>query len=147
MRAILSKLLTFFGVPRTNKGQEPKAAKLADPASLQSGPIRHKELSPDQMERIHKLRDTLAEVEHSPIEKWIDNFKQDADPDRELTVWERIADGYMRLCSKRRLSIAAKEDVFRLLLLRSMAPEQEVLNRVKLKTLTTDEAKEALKEF
>jgi hypothetical protein len=99
------------------------------------------------MERIHKLRDTLTEVYHSPVEKWVDNFKRDADPDKELAVWEKIAAGYTRYCSKRPLSIEAKKDVFQLLLLRSMAPEQEVLNHIKLKTLTVDEAKETLKEF
>ena len=147
MRAILSALLTFFGVSRKDKDQEPKAARLAELDSLKPGPIRPQELSPKQMERIHKLRDALAEVERSPIEKWVDNFKQDADPDRELAVWEKIAEGYTRYCSKRPLSIEAKEDVFQLLLLRSMASEQEVVNRIKLKTLTFDEAKETLQEF
>jgi hypothetical protein len=147
MRAILSTLLKFFGASRENKGQEPKAARLTDLASLNPGPIRRQELSPKQMERIYKLRDALSEVERSPIEKWVDNFKRDADPDRELAVWEKIADGYTRYCSKRPLSIEAKEDVFQLLLLRSMASEQEVVNHIKLKTLTVDEAKETLKGF
>ena len=146
MREILSTLLTFFGISRKNKGQEPDA-RWVDPASLKPGPIKRQGLSPKQMERIYKLRDTLAEVEHSPIEKWVDNFKQDANPDKELAIWERIADGYTRYCSKRPLSIGAKEDVFQLLLLRSMASEQEVLNHIKLKTLTVGEAKETLKEF
>jgi hypothetical protein len=146
MREILSTLLTFFGISRKNKGQEPDA-RWVDPASLKPGPIRPQGLSPKQMERIYKLRDTLAEVEHSPIDKWVDNFKRDANPDKELAIWEKIADGYTRYCSKRRLSIEAKKDVFQLLLLRSMASEQEVLNHVKLKTLSVDEAKETLKEF
>jgi hypothetical protein len=147
MRAILSSLLTFFGISRKDKVQDTKAAQLADLASLKPRPIGREGLSPNQMKRIHKLRDTLAEVEHSPIDKWVDNFKRDADPDKELAIWERIADGYARYCSNRLLSIEAKKDVFQLLLLRSMAPEQEVLNQVKLKTLTVDEAKETLKEF
>ena len=145
MREILSTLLTFFGISRKNKAQEPDA-QWVDPASLKPGP-RHQGLSPKQMERIYKLRNTLAEVEHSSIEKWIDNFKRDANPDKELAIWERIADGYKRYCSKRLLSIDAKKDVFQLLLLRSMASEKEVLNHIKLKTLTVDEAKETLKEF
>ena len=146
MREILSTLLTFFGISRKNKGQE-QIAQLEKLASLKPGPIRHQRLSSNQMERIYKLRDALAEVEHSTIEKWVDNFKRDADPDKELAVWEKIAAGYTRYCSKRLLSIEAKKDVFQLLLLRSMAPEQEVLNHIKLKTLTVDEAKETLKEF
>ena len=146
MRAILSALQTFFGISRKNKGQQPDA-RWVDPASLKPGPPGRQGLSPKQMERIYKLRDSLAEVEHSPIEKWVDNFKRDANPDKELAVWERIADGYTRYCSKRPLSIEAKEDVFQLLLLRSMASEREVLNHVKLKNLTVDEAKETLKEF
>ena len=146
MRAILSALLNFFGVSSKNIAQETNT-QWVDPASLKPGPIKHQGLSPKQMERIYKLRDTLAEVEHSPIEKWVDNFKRDANPDKELAVWERIAAGYMRYCSKRPLSIEAKKDVFQLLLLRSMASEQEVLNHVKLTTLTVGEAKETLKEF
>src|SRR5687768_16084111 len=117
MRSILSSLLTFFGVSRKNNVQEPKAAKLADTAPPQSGPIKHSELSPRQMERIHKLRGALADVERSPIEKWVDNFKRDANPDKELAVWERIVDSYMRYCARKPLSREAKEDVFRLLLL------------------------------
>ncbi|HEV2663594.1 MAG TPA: hypothetical protein VG324_01700, partial [Blastocatellia bacterium] len=69
MRELLSTLLTFFGVPRKNKGQDQNAQRVA-PASLEPGAIKHKGLSPNQMERIHKLRDTLAEVYHSPVEKW-----------------------------------------------------------------------------
>jgi hypothetical protein len=147
MRAILSTLLTFFGISRKNKAQESKAAELAELASLKPGPINHQGLSPKQMERIYKLRDTFAEVERSPVEKWVDNFKRDANPDKELAVWERIAKGYTRYCSERLLSMEAKKDVFQLLLLRSMASEQEVLNHIKLKTLTVDEAKDAMKEF
>jgi hypothetical protein len=147
MRSIFSSLLTFFGVSSKNNAQESKAAILADPASLQPGSIKYRELNPKQMERIYKLRDTLAEVERSSIEKWVDNFKRDANPDNELAVWERIAAGYTRYCSGKRLSKEAKEDVFQLLLLRSMASERQVLNHVKLKTLTLAEAKEALKEF
>jgi hypothetical protein len=147
MRAIFSTLLTFFGKSRKNKAQESKATELAELALLKPGPVNHQGLSPKQMERIYKLRDALAEVERSPVEKWVDNFKRDANPDNELAVWERIADGYTRYCSKRLLSIEAKKDVFQLLLLRSMASEQEVLNHIKLKTLTVDEAKETMKEF
>ena len=146
MRSILSSLLNFFGVSRKDKGQE-QNSKWVDPASLKPGQIKHERLSSGQMERIHKLRDTLAEVHHSPLEKWIDDFKRDADPDKELAVWERIADGYTRYCSRKPLSVEAKKDVFQLLLLRSMASEQEVLNHIKLKTLTIDEAKETLREF
>jgi hypothetical protein len=147
MGSILSSLLTFFGVSRKNKTQEPEAAKLAEIASLQPAPTRHQELSSKQMERIYKLRGVLAEVERSSIEKWIENFKQDANPDKELAVWERIADSYTRYCAGKPLSMEAKKDVFQLLLLRSMASEREVLNHIKLKTLTVDEAKETLKEF
>ena len=147
MRSILSSLLSFFSGSRKNKDQETKAAGLIDPAPLHPEPIKHQKLSPKQMERIDKLREALAEVERSSIEKWVDNFKRDANPDKELAVWEKIAAGYMRYCARKPLSREAKQDVFQLLLLRSMASEREVLNHIKLKTLTVEEAKETLKEF
>ena len=118
-----------------------------DPKTIQPGPIRHEALNENQLARIRALHITFAEVDPNPLEKWVDNFKRDADPDRELEVWERMARAYRRYCETRPLSPEAKRDVFRVVLLRSTAPEQEVLEKVKLKTLSRDEAAEIMKGY
>jgi hypothetical protein len=84
---------------------------------------------------------------YSSLETWIDNFKRDANPDQELAVWERIAAAYTTYCSQRSLSLEAKKDVHTILLLRSMASENEVIKQVKLDVLTIDDAKQVMKLY
>src|SRR4051812_46034993 len=75
--------------------------KWVDPKTIQPGPIRHEALTENQLARIRALHATFAEVDPNPLEKWIDDFKRDADPDRELAVWERMARAYRRYCETR----------------------------------------------
>src|SRR5262245_17247039 len=66
----------------------PSQVQWVDPAKLQPGPVRHEQLSADQLERIKKLQQTFREVDAMPLEKWVDDFKRDADPDREIRIYE-----------------------------------------------------------
>ncbi|MBI3465203.1 MAG: hypothetical protein HY000_19430 [Planctomycetes bacterium] len=70
-----------------------------------------------------------------------------ADPDRELLVWERMAKAYQAYCNGRTLSPNAKKEVYRVVLLRSMAPEQEVLERIKLEELSREDAIAVMKGY
>jgi hypothetical protein len=99
------------------------------------------------MARIRTLQATFVEVDGQAVDQWVDNFKRDADPDRELRVWERMAKAYRAYCDGKKLSLEAKKDVYRIVLLRSMASEQDVLERVKLKGLSRDDAIEVMKGY
>lgn len=121
--------------------------KWIDPNTIQAGPIRRDALSDEQMARIRKLQATFVEVDGQTVEQWVDSFKRDADPDKELQVWERMAKAYRSYCDGKQLSLEAKKDVYRVVLLRSMAPEKDVLERVKLKELSLDDAKNAMKGY
>ena len=79
-----------------------------------------------------------------PLEKWIDDFKRDRDPNREIRIYEGMAEAYTAYCSGRNLTLRAKQDVYQIVLLRSGAPDAEVLRRLKLKALSVDDAKEVL---
>jgi len=57
-----------------------------DPRTIQPGPIRRDALSDEQIARIHALQAVFVEVDGQRVEQWADNFKRDADPDRELRV-------------------------------------------------------------
>jgi hypothetical protein len=145
VRAFFISLLTLIGVS-CNKNQDAQT-KAVTVASLQPGPIKHAELTETQLDRINRLKQVLAEVDNSSLETWIDNFKRDANPDQELAVWERIAAAYTTYCSQRSLSLKAKKDVHTILLLRSMASENEVIKQVKLDALTVDDAKQVMKLY
>jgi hypothetical protein len=100
-----------------------------------------------QLERVKALQQTFAEVDTSPLPRWIDDFKRDQDPDRELRTYERMADAYRAYCRGRSLSPRAKADVYLVVLLRSGAPDEEVLPRLKLQELTIADAKDILRLY
>jgi hypothetical protein len=114
---------------------------------LKPGPIRHEKLSDLQIQRIKKIRGAFSEVDQSSFDKWVDDFRRDADPDREIAVWERMAAAYSRYISGKNLSLESKLEVFQVVLLRSSAPAEEVLSHLTLKVLTAEDAKEIMKGF
>lgn len=118
-----------------------------DPNTIQPGPIRREALTDEQMARIRALQATFVEVDGMTVEKWVDDFKRDLNPDKELMIWEQMAKAYRAYCNGKQLSAEAKKDVYGIVLLRSMAPEPEVLQRVQLKQLTKEDAVEVMKGF
>ena len=69
----------------------------ADGATLAPGPIRHETLTPDQMKRIAVLQTTFGDVDPTPLEKWVDDFKRDRDPDREIAILRSHGAGVHRI--------------------------------------------------
>ena len=96
------------------------------------------------MARVRKITAALGEVDHSPLEKWVDDFKRDVNPDREIEVWESIARAYTAYTDGKGLTQPVKEDVFQVLLLRSMMSAEEVVGRAKLKALTEKQAHDVM---
>jgi hypothetical protein len=115
-----------------------------DPAELRPGPVQHESLTPEQLARIARIRQALREVDESPEEQWINDFKRDTHPDEEIAIWEAIAQAYTAYNTGRTLTPAAKREVFSLLLSRSMADGATVLEQTKLTAVTRAEAEQAL---
>ena len=129
--------------PRGKPAEKPdgrERVEWVNPETIQPGPIRRDVLSDEQMARIRTLQATFVEVDGLTVERWVDNFKRDMDPDKELRVWERMAKAYRAYCGGKDLSPEKKKDVFRVVLLRSMATEHDVLEQAKLKELSRDDA-------
>jgi hypothetical protein len=99
------------------------------------------------MARIESLQKVFFEVDGQTLDQWVDNFKRDVNPDRELAVWERMAKAYDGYCSRRDLTLDAKREVYRIVLLRSMASQEDVLKTLELKTLSRNDAIEVMKGF
>lgn len=118
-----------------------------DPKTVKPGSVRHETLTPQQVERLRKLQIALAEVDDSPLAKWIDDFRYDKYPDREIAVFEAIAQAYQAFCAARQRTIAQKQDAFALLIDRSGTTDEDTLKNHKLKVLTLQEAKEALSYY
>lgn len=118
-----------------------------DPSKLEPGPIRHASLTEGQMARVQRVQKVFSEVDPSPIEKWVEDFRRDANPERELSLWESMATAYETFTTSRTLALAAKKEVFGVVLLRSGAPEEEVLKHLKLKILTEKDARDIMRLF
>jgi hypothetical protein len=131
----------------TEKTDGPGRVEWVDPATLQPGPIQRDNLSDEQMSRIRALRATFVDVDGQTVEQWVDNFKRDADPDKELRIWERMAKAYRKYCDGKDLSAGKKKEVYRVVLLRSMASEQDVLQRAKLKELSREDVLDVMKGY
>jgi len=86
----------------------------------------------------------LGDVDSLPMEQWVDDFKRDADPDRELAVWEAMARAYVRCTADRNWPLEKRKELFGILLVGSGAPPDEALAHLKLKTVSEAEAREAL---
>ena len=148
MRVTLSSFLAFFGFACAGRSESQRPqTQMVNVADLKPNKIQHEQLSEEQLRRIKKLHETFAEVDSSSLEKWIDNFKRDADPDSEIAIWERVADAYTNYCSKRQLTLEAKGDVFQALVLRSMTSDEEAVKTLKLKILSADEVRKIMREY
>lgn len=130
----------------SDKADRSPPAQWLDPAKLQLGPVRHV-LTPEQVERAHRLQALFADYDGRALDDWLDGLRRDSDPDAELATWEAIADAFTRYTSARPLAHDAKLEVFKLLLMRSIAPAREVLARVTLNLLTAKEAAEVLQGY
>jgi hypothetical protein len=75
-------------------------AKLIKPEDFKTGkykfsPPRHKELPPPLISRIRLIRAALIGVYPHSMEFWVDGFRRDAHPSKEIMVWERYAYCYL----------------------------------------------------
>lgn len=120
---------------------EIKTAKLAD---LKRGPIIHKTLPNEFIERVKNFKQAIAEVETSSLESTLDNFQRDSNPETELYLWEHIAKMYQwTIVANAGLSIPQKKEVFSILLQLSMGMK----DFSKIKTLTKETIDEIVDRY
>lgn len=87
-----------------------------DPRTLRSSPIRHERLPPDLVSRIRLVRASLLGVHSHSMANWLDGFKRDAHPSKEVAYWERVAAVYQEyLAMTHNLTVQQHKDVFNLI--------------------------------
>src|SRR5688500_6433194 len=79
---------------------------------LHRGRIKHDSLSPEQLRRVARLRDTSAEADPMTLDGRVDGFLRDADPESEIRIIEACASVYRRLASEASLSPPEKERLY-----------------------------------
>ena len=87
---------------------------------LQRGPIQHAALPDALVERIKNFKAVLIEVEPAPLDETIEDFRRDLHPEREINVWERVAEAYQTALARTpAMSLQDKTKIFADLLLAS----------------------------
>ena len=146
-------LLSVFGCEKSSQERSDTETAAGDQVEmvpvdqLEREPLRHEKLTEEQMARLRVLQQTLDEVFPSPIEDWVDSFKRELDPERELRIWEAIAKAYESYCSTRELSLAQKKEIYEIILIRSMLSEEETLRQVDLNYLSVEDAKQVMRGY
>lgn len=124
-----------------------ETVELVDFKKIQPAPTQPDQLSDEQRTRIKSLQKTFSEVDGQSVEQWNNSFRRDENPEREIKVWERLAKAYVKYCSRRRLPIETRKEIYKVLLLRSMSPPGYVLKELELKRLSESDAIEVMQGF
>ena len=92
-----------------------------DPRFIKSGPKQHTTFTPDLIGRIRLIRASFFQVRPDSMESWVDDFKRDAHPSREVAIWEHMASVYMECCAQHpELSFDERKSVYKLVVVLSV---------------------------
>jgi len=152
LNGLLTILVVFFAascnqLSESSTKSPSEDAETVKISELEPGPIRHEQLTGEQLVRIRKIHEMFQEVNGISLDETIENFKRDVNPEKEIEIWEKIAEAYTGYCSGRTLTLEKKKIVYEILLLRSLAPEEYVLENLKSNLLSPEEAKEVMSHY
>ena len=130
----------------TVEAKEPETVWI-DPNEVQFSPTMHEKLPDELLERIKVVHATFADVDGTPLDKWVEDFKRDLNPEPNVKIWEDMKIAYDGYCEGRDLPLATRKEVFRVVLFRSMAAPKDVLERIDLSILSKDDASEIMEGY
>ena len=73
--------------------------RIVDATDLHAGPVRHATLPGWFIVRAQLVIHVLGVPMRSTLSEFVRNFQRDADPVRELEIWERIACAFLALAA------------------------------------------------
>ncbi|MDH5190675.1 MAG: toll/interleukin-1 receptor domain-containing protein [Gammaproteobacteria bacterium] len=134
------KRLTYLEIIKNAK------TEMIDPKQISMGPIRHEELPDDLVGRIRLLRAALWGAHSHSMEFWLDGFKRDSHPSREVAWWEHVAACYTEMSKLTPLTRDQHEQAFKVIFaLCSGESEDEV--KSELQQLPEDAQEKVLKIY
>jgi hypothetical protein len=95
--------------------------------NIAQGPIIHDSLSDEQLENITYIQKTFFEVYPVSLDETISNFKRDQNPGNEINIWLNMAETFQLFVieNSEKEKIDARQEAFKLILMRSMMSEKE----------------------
>jgi hypothetical protein len=101
------------------------------------------------LEKIKFIHESLIDVDPSSLDETITNFKRDQNPESEIDIWLTMVNAYLPFAEKNPApeALEARKEAFKLIMLRSMLPDEEAIVRAELTILTKAEAQEILSDY
>jgi hypothetical protein len=120
-----------------------------NPNEIVQSEIVHQELTKVQIEKIKKIQSSFADVYKISLEETITNFKRDQNPDNEINIWLNMLNTYEKFIHKNgnEITLDKKQEVFKLILMRSMMEENEAKTETKCIILNENEIKEIFSNY
>jgi hypothetical protein len=87
-----------------------------DPRELKKGPILHETLSDEMVSRVRSIRAALLQVYPQTMEAWLDGFKRDTHPEKEVLWWEHLSACFLEYFWTKCQNDDQAKSAFRLLL-------------------------------
>lgn len=125
------------------KKHEPEYSRITD---IRRSPIRRDSLPEALLSRITAIHEILRDVKNGTLEEMIEDFRRDADPDREIIIWEKIASAYVDYTTSYELPNEARREVLSVLLIASMGGSLEDCG-LELRCLTPAQVKAVFQEY
>ncbi|WP_179009215.1 hypothetical protein [Winogradskyella forsetii] len=136
--------LSFFSCQKKND-ENPSIENITQ------GPIVKESLSNEQLNQITYIQRTFSEVFPISLEETITNFKRDQNPDSEIGIWLHMANAYenFSLKNSEENKLDLRKEAFKLVFLRSMMTEEEIMKNEKdqFKLLNEINIKQILKDY
>jgi hypothetical protein len=110
--------------------------------------FKHPPFEPELREFIEReIQKPLAEIWPKTLAQWEDNFRRDAEPEQEIGLWCRIAERFVEFTESEGLNQAQRQECFAIMLHCSTVPPEQILEVVKLKALTREQAQRAIESY
>lgn len=88
--------------------------------------IIHEELPEYLVSKAKEIFEVIRELEFSfakNSEEWVEGFKKELYPEREIAIWELIIDEFLNEIQDKNLSLEGKREIFKKILIKSFFGE------------------------
>lgn len=126
-----------------------KSAKTENITPKPVTPLTPPLLNKAQLTKIELIHETFKEVYPLTLEETVLNFQRDQHPDKEIEIWLYMAKVFNAFAESNKgvVRLGARKEAFKLILMRSMMSDKDVMEKLDLEFLTKVEAQALLENY
>jgi len=113
-----------------------KTTRMIPIDQIHPGPILRSSLPNPIVERIDDVRRVFQEVYPQTLAEWVDTFQRDLHYERELLLWETMAQVFAEYCEVHETTLELRKEVYAAVLTRTFGSGEEELRQLNPKLLS-----------